>query len=514
MEEAVFMVSQQWETLQVHLRSLLISTQQFALTSSSQAHTHAAYYYNQPWTEQLKYNICIVIDRIASFCTPLVQCVRSGWGYVSPSVHELSVKLKELVHNVLHRGPALQIRSYVRNAGEQMLRNRVTWQVCSGCIGVGVLFGYLFGRRACHVVSTVKVRGVGVNRYTGIESVHTADEVPMPLISNPHHVLIQVRAASVDSVDLRIASGYGRALRRHLNKYNKGFGEFPVVLGRDCSGVVMDVGSDVKCYEIGDRVWLSTPYWSQGLMSEYICVSESHVAKMPSQLMYEGGASIPYSAMVLWNALVVQAEFTPETAPGQRVLIHVGDSGVGVLAIQVVKAWGGHVTTTVGRAGASIAAMLSADDVIIHTEGNFTKELLLREKFDVILNTVGSAVHSSCLAHIKEGGVVVSAVASVLPSDSHGILFACLYSLWIQLRMIFSKDLWWAASWESVEFRVEILEEMRRLVEAGKLRPVVDRTFEARDADLAFQHLANGGTVGKPVIRFRPRHSTGRRDHL
>ena len=65
------------------------------------------------------------------------------------------------------------------------------------------------------------------------------------------------------------------------------------------------------------------------------------------------------------------------------------------------------------------------------------------------------------------------------------------------------KEFWWAQSWESVEFRAEILEEMRRLVETGKLRPVVDRTFEARDSDLAFQHLANGGTVGKPVIRFR-----------
>ena len=90
------------------------------------------------------------------------------------------------------------------------------------------------------------------------------------------------------------------------------------MLGRDCAGVVIDIGHDVKHLEIGDRVWLSAPYWSEGLMAEYICVPESHVGKMPNQLMYEGGASIPYSAMVLWNALVVQANFSPENAWGKR----------------------------------------------------------------------------------------------------------------------------------------------------------------------------------------------------
>ncbi|KAK8405308.1 hypothetical protein O3P69_001700 [Scylla paramamosain] len=249
------------------------------------------------------------------------------------------------------------------------------------CFFFGGIFGMFVGMRLrSSLVAPQRMRAVVINSYKGIEAIGVVEDVVAPRIVEPHQVLVQVKAAGIDYLDIKVAQGYGRVLRQQLNKYNPNTeGEFPVVLGRDCSGVVVAVGRDVSRVEQGEEVWLAVPFYHPGTLSEYVVVSEEHVAPKPSQLTYEGAAALPYSILTAWDALVTQAGLGPQSTAGKRVLVHAGVSGVGVVALQLVRAWGGSITTTVSTRAAPLAHMLGAEDVITYDNSNFDKELLMRE---------------------------------------------------------------------------------------------------------------------------------------
>ncbi|KAG0719676.1 Reticulon-4-interacting protein 1, mitochondrial [Chionoecetes opilio] len=244
------------------------------------------------------------------------------------------------------------------------------------CFFLGSVVGVAVGvRLRSSLVAPQRMRAVVVNAYRGIEAIGVVEDVVPPRIVEPHQVLVQVKAAGIDYLDIKVAQGYGRVLRQQLNKYNPNTaGEFPVVLGRDCSGVVVAVGRDVSRVEQGEEVWLAVPFYHSGTLSEYAVVSEDLVAPKPSQLSYEGAAALPYSIMSAWDALVTQAGLGPDSTAGKRVLVHAGVSGVGVVAVQLVRAWGGSVTTTVSTRAAPLAQLLGAEDVITYDNTNFDTE--------------------------------------------------------------------------------------------------------------------------------------------
>ncbi|XP_069157802.1 reticulon-4-interacting protein 1 homolog, mitochondrial isoform X2 [Procambarus clarkii] len=376
------------------------------------------------------------------------------------------------------------------------------------CFFAGSLCGILLGMRLqSSIVAPQRMRAVVANSYRGLEAIGVVEDVIAPRIVEPHQVLIQVKAAGIDYLDIKVAEGYGRVLRRQLNKYNPNVdGEFPVVLGRDCSGVVVVVGKAVTRVEQGEEVWLAVPFYHPGTLSEYVVVSEELVAPKPSQLTHEGAAALPYSIMIAWDALVTQGGLGPDSTTGKRVLVHAAVSGVGVVAIQLVRAWGGSVTTTVSSRAAPLAHLLGADDVITYDNSNFDKELMLREKYDVILNTVGQALHESCLKHCLPGGVVVTTTSSLLASDSYGYVAGGLYSLYMRARYWFTKSPWLTGGrWGTLEVNGEVLEKVSPLIDAGRLQAVVDKAYSAQDAEVAFAHVAKGEQIGKTVIRFRAR---------
>ncbi|XP_042231165.1 reticulon-4-interacting protein 1 homolog, mitochondrial-like isoform X2 [Homarus americanus] len=376
------------------------------------------------------------------------------------------------------------------------------------CFFAGSIFGILVGMRIHHsLVAPQRMRAVVANSYRGMEAIGVVEDVVAPRIIEPYQVLIQVKAAGIDYLDIKVAEGYGRVMRKQLNKYNPNTdGEFPVVLGRDCSGIVVAIGKAVTRVEQGEEVWLAVPFYHPGTLSEYVVVSEKLVALKPTQLSYEGAAALPYSIMTAWDALVTQGGLGPDSTTGKRVLVHAGVSGVGVVAIQLVRAWGGSVTTTVSSRAAPLAHMLGAEDVITYDNSNFDKELMLREKYDVILNTVGQVLHDSCLKHCLPGGVVVTTTSSQLASDSFGYVTGGLYSLYMRARYWFTKSPWLTGGrWGTSEVSGNVLEKVSPLVDSGRLQAVVDKVYTAQDAEVAFSHVAKGEQIGKTVVRFRAR---------
>nr|CAD7598094.1 unnamed protein product [Timema genevievae] len=214
--------------------------------------------------------------------------------------------------------------------------------------GLGFLFGSLFGVMLGlswyrPPPPMQRMRAVVCTGYYGPDSLATVEDMPVPTISSPDQILVQVKAASVDTVDSKICYGYGRVLRKQLYKYSyvsivaclqyknvtvlirkqdvenaKRHFNFPVILGRDCSGIIIEIGQKVKNFEFGDEVWFGAPFWSSGMMCECVVVKENMVAKKPRGVGFEVAASLPYTGTVAWNAMVHQAGLNEASTAGKR----------------------------------------------------------------------------------------------------------------------------------------------------------------------------------------------------
>jgi len=164
-------------------------------------------------------------------------------------------------------GPALAV------VASPVWRDQRWWYFGAG-IALGAYFGYRVGaasQRARRFVANIpKMRAAVCNSYDGIQSVVVQD-VESPMIVNDTDVLIEVKAASLDPMDIKVCQGVGRGLRNLVNKYNPNVSttDFPVILGRDGTGLVSEIGSEVTGLEVGDRVWFVVPPCIQGSMSHF-----------------------------------------------------------------------------------------------------------------------------------------------------------------------------------------------------------------------------------------------------
>lgn len=369
----------------------------------------------------------------------------------------------------------------------------------------GIFIGFLIGIQfKQNLKPLTRMRALVCNSYKGAESISMTDDVIAPNSCGAEEVLIQVKASSIDPMDIKITLGYGKVIRSQYHHYNKAHGKnllFPFVLGRECSGRILEIGSQVEDLDVGDEVYGAVPYYACGVASEIAKVPSSWVAKKPRKLSYEAAASLPYSASIVWNALVNNASYNEQNTAGKRILVHSADNPVGCIAVQLVKAWGGHVTATVCSRGFPTAQQLGADDLIIHDAQNddFQQTLASREKFDLVLNTVGSFLHESCRSVCRDGGLIISTVASPPASDQYGILLGSLYSMWLRIQLLFAKGC------GSTAISKQVLDEVSNLVNKGHIQPVIERVFEIDQAEQAGQYAAKGDTIGKIILRFRNR---------
>ncbi|XP_070549316.1 reticulon-4-interacting protein 1 homolog, mitochondrial-like isoform X1 [Ptychodera flava] len=344
--------------------------------------------------------------------------------------------------------------------------------------------------------------------YRGKESMKIDLQHPQPQAVCPDDVIIKVKAASVNPIDLRMRSGYGRVMLgviRRKSKIPSGGGkEFPMILGRDCSGVIAAVGSGVKKFKVGDEVWAAVHFkQTKGTMAEYVVAKESEVAKKPQNISHVEAASIPYVALTTWSALVNVGKLGPESCQDKRVLIHAGTGGIGTFAIQLVKAWGGHVTTTCATDGVSLVTSLGADEVIDYKTENYETKLAGQSKFDVVYDTLGPSFQQGSLNLLKKGGVMASIMPTImLYTDQSGLLLGAIRSLTGLARIVLPQRILHGRTFKWAFFNPSgvVLETVTELVEQGKIKPVVEKTFSMADADLAFSHVEEGHSRGKTVV--------------
>lgn len=301
-------------------------------------------------------------------------------------------------------------------------------------------------------------------------------------------VLIQVHAASINPLDLKIRSGEFKLILPY---------SFPLVLGNDLAGVVVRVGPEVRRFKPGDEVYARPGEDRIGTFAELACVKEDALALKPSNLSMIQAASLPLVSLTAWQTLVETAKLKK----GQRVLIHAGSGGVGTVAIQLAKHLGAFVATTTSTHNVDWVKALGADLVIDYKQQDFESVL---QDYDVVLNSQGSDVLVKSLRVLKPGGHLISISGPPTPqfAQEQGLSWGMK-----QVTALLSYGIRRKARKHGINYTFVFmrasgsqLREITTLVESGAIKPVVDRSFALESTAQALAYVETGRAKGKVVV--------------
>jgi NADPH:quinone reductase-like Zn-dependent oxidoreductase len=333
------------------------------------------------------------------------------------------------------------------------------------------------------------MRAFVLDRYNSKDAVRLGD-MPEPEVRDDD-VLVQVHAASVNQLDAKIRNG---ELKR-VSPYR-----LPLILGNDGAGVVVRAGSNVRRFKPGDEVYARPNQDRIGTFAEFIAMNEADVALKPRNLTMEDAASIPLVGLTAWQVLIERATLTQ----GHKVLIHAGSGGVGTFAIQLARHLGATVATTTSAANFDLVKSLGANVVIDYKKDDF--ETLLNG-YDVVLHSLGKDTLDKSLQVLKPGGQLISItgppdVAFARENGSNWFLQQVMRLLSFGIR---TKARRRGVSYSFVFMRAngEQLRKITSLIEAGVIRPVVDRIFPLEATTEALAYLETGRAKGKVVIKVR-----------
>ncbi len=328
-----------------------------------------------------------------------------------------------------------------------------------------------------------------VDRYGSKDGVRAGD-MPEPELREDD-VLVQIHAAGVNLLDAKIRDG---EFKRFLPY------RFPLILGNEVAGVVVRVGARVRRFEPGDEVYARPDDDRIGAFAECIAIQEDAVAKKPKNLTMEEAASIPLVGLTAWQVLVERAKLSA----GQKVLIHAGSGGVGTVAIQLAKHLGAIVATTTSTANLEWVKRLGADLVIDYRKDDF--EHILQD-YDVVLNSLGAETLEKSLRVLKPGGKLISISGPPDPefAKDRGLSWIVRLAMRLLSSRIRNKAKRHHVSYSFLFMRAsgEQLREIGSLIDAGIIRPVVDRVFPFAETKEALAYVETGRAKGKVVVKVR-----------
>jgi NADPH:quinone reductase-like Zn-dependent oxidoreductase len=333
------------------------------------------------------------------------------------------------------------------------------------------------------------VKAFIVDRYGGKDLMRLGD-MPEPELRDDD-VLIEIHAAGLNVLDSKIKSGEFKMILPY---------RMPLVLGHDVAGVVTRVGSRVRQFKVGDEVYSRPPDQRIGAFAQRIAVNQDQVAPKPGNLTMEEAASIPLVGLTAWQSLIERFDLHK----GQKVFIQAGSGGVGTFAIQLAKQMGATVATTTSSANFELVRSLGADIVIDYKKDDFEKTL---REFDVVLHSQDAKTLAKSLRVLKPGGALISisgppdpAFVRELPVPWFVKIIARLLSYGVRKeasrRGLNYSFLFMRANGQQ-------LREITRHIEAGAIRPVIDRVFPFESTNEALAYVEAGRAKGKVVVKLR-----------
>jgi len=307
-----------------------------------------------------------------------------------------------------------------------------------------------------------------INRY-GSAEVLQYTEVEKPQIK-PNQMLVRVYASSVNPIDWKIRKGMLKVLTGN---------KFPMILGFDVSGEVIEAGTQVTQFQPGDQIYAHLNQLPGGAYAEYAAVAEKSAAAKPTNMSHEEAAAVPLAGMTALQAWRDEGNLKP----GQKVLINGASGGVGTFAVQIAKLMGAEVTAVCGTSNVELVKSLGADSVIDYKQQDFTKDAT---KYDIIFDVVGNSSLSVCKNILQPNGIYIttqpypgnflqSFLTRLLPGQKYKVVL--------------------------LQSKGSDLAYLKQQIEAGKIRAITDRTYPLSEIASAHTYSEAGHAVGKIVIR-------------
>jgi NADPH:quinone reductase-like Zn-dependent oxidoreductase len=320
------------------------------------------------------------------------------------------------------------------------------------------------------------LKAITYHRY-GSPEVLELEEVDDPVVKDDE-VLVRVRAASVNPRDWHFLRGLPSIMRPVGLRIPKD-GAF----GSDVAGQVEAVGKAVTRFRPGDEVFA---FVLAGAFAEYVAVPEDVLGPKPANLTFEQAAAVPLAALTALQGLRDHGRIQP----GQKVLIIGASGGVGTFAVQIAKSLGADVTGVCSTRNLDLVRSIGADQVIDYTRKDFTRS---GQKYDLILQLAGTRSPSDCRRALTSGGTLLLSSGEsdgrwIGPLDR--ILKALVLSPFVSQRL---------APFEAKRSG-EDLQTLKELIEAGKVTPVIDRTYPLIETPEAIRYLEQGHARGKVVV--------------
>ena len=314
------------------------------------------------------------------------------------------------------------------------------------------------------------MKAIVINAYGGPE-VLEIKEVVRPEVAEKD-VLVKVHASSLNAGDYFSMRG-----SPWLARFTVGFPRpKDHILGWDVAGRVEAVGANVTRFQPGDPVFACC----DAALAEYACAPEGKFAPAPINLTLEQAAAVPSAAMAALHALRDQAN----VQPGQNVLINGASGGVGTFSVQIAKALGAEVTGVCSTRNADMVRSIGADHVIDYTKEDFVQS---ERRYDLIVDNVGNRSFSDYRRVLTPQGIHQ-------PNTGHGgmsyVIKAYLLSAFVRQH---------ASPFLSVPNAKDLL-YLKDLIEAGKVTPVIDKTYPMSEMREAFRYLEEEHAQGKVVI--------------
>jgi NADPH:quinone reductase-like Zn-dependent oxidoreductase len=301
-------------------------------------------------------------------------------------------------------------------------------------------------------------------------------EKPTP---KDNEILVKVHAASVNPLDWHYLRG-----QPYIMRIEAGFGMPKVArLGVDFSGTVEAIGKDIKRFKPGDEIYGQ----KRGAFGEYVSVPDDRALVLkPANLTFEEAASVPVAAITALQALRDQGK----VQPGQKVLINGASGGVGTFAVQIAKSLGADVTAVCSTRNVAMVQSLGADRVIDYKTVDYTEGT---QRYDVIVDNVGN--HSL----LKNRGVLTPQGSYVMVGGPNDGKF--LGALWGPIKMwVLSPFVKQKFSFFLADVNQKDMDLLHDMLAAGRLKPVIDRSYKLSEVPAAIAYLEEGHARGKVVI--------------
>ncbi|CAG9863990.1 unnamed protein product [Phyllotreta striolata] len=495
MDELIFRSTQKFENFQVQSRLFALNAKDYFIVYVSQGKILFEKIWTSPQVVNFKMNMEEGTIRMIEFT-------------------------KEIKTQIMSAANPKQIYIAMLNVFGKKWTTRDICFTCGGLV-IGGVIGFAIG-------FTIKKRqpilqymqAIRCSDNMGPESINVVEDARAPHKCGDYGVLVNVKAASIQLVDVQISHGYGRNLRRILQKvYLQSQHEEPVILGRDCTGIVTDIGAKVTKLEVGDEVWLTVPFWAQGTLCQTVMVPENRVARKPKNVGFDGASSIPYAGSLALSTLV-EARLDSMNAEGKKILIHGGCTPVGCVLVQLLHQWKASVTVTCYKRSLPVAQALGASDALIVSEStthdnlNFNEDIsrILNEleerdqKFDVILITENYCELSKkeLGRFLEANGMVLSTLPPLIPSDNYGVISNFLLYTYIYLRYKLQNLLGLPINtYDETHLCSVTLDKLSEFVEDGYVQTVVDKIYQPQDIEIAVNHIQSPYSIGSTIITFR-----------